>query len=447
MITRAFLILCLLVSLADAKPRKKKKSRAKAKPAATAPTPASDPAPTPTPEPAPAVVTAPTPAPVSAPVARTGKSRITVVGDQVILRSFVKALTGNVELVSTGEGAPVALATKHNLHAVIVVSATDGGGVAIVYQGSDGVELGRTEVKAAKFLVGKKLAPEVMAKLGDKLAKATAPAGGTSVAAVEPASSSSSSSSSGSASVSTTGVTASVSRPQRAQREVVISVEERPFWRRLRYNDDIDERLRPSDLVANAVGVGASWRPLQNLRNLSIVGRGELAVGVNGSRTSDGTAYSTSSSEWNLGVGFDVGIASARVGVVATYGEQRFSLDDDAQTMELVPDVTYRFARAGLVVAVPLASRWDLSITGGWRQLFGMGGMTEAMWFPRASGAGIDGSAGIAFHVTPWLAVQARVDLRRYFFAMNPEPGDPWIAGGATDQYLGGALGLAVSPR
>ncbi|MBL9016862.1 MAG: hypothetical protein JNL83_21925, partial [Myxococcales bacterium] len=48
---------------------------------------------------------------------------------------------------------------------------------------------------------------------------------------------------------------------------------------------------------------------------------------------------------------------------------------------------------------------------------------------------------------TPWLDVQARLDLRRYFFAMNPEPGDPWIAGGATDQYFGGAIGFAVSPR
>ncbi len=445
MIARVLLIVCMLASLADAKPRKKKRSKAKPKPAATAPTPAPDPAPTPEPAAAP-VVAVPTPA-AAVPVARSGKSRIAVVGDPVITRSFAKAITGNVELVSTGEGTPVALATKHDLHAVVVVSATDGGGVAIVYQGSDGVEIGRTEVKAAKFLVGKKLAPELMAKHGDTLAKATAPSR-ASVATAETAPSSSPSSSSETrASASATGVRASVSRPQRAQRAIVLTVEERPFWRRLRYNDDIDDRLRPSDLVANAVGIGASLRPLQNLRNVSIVGRGELAVGVNGSRTSDGTAYSTSSSEWSVGVGFDFGIAAARIGVVATYGEQRFSLDDDAQMMELIPDVTYRFARGGLVVAVPLAASWDLNVSGGYRQLLGMGGMTEEMWFPRASGAGIDGSVGIAYHVTPWLAVQARVDLRRYYFAMNPEPGDPWIAGGATDQYLGGAIGLAVSPR
>jgi len=30
---------------------------------------------------------------------------------------------------------------------------------------------------------------------------------------------------------------------------------------------------------------------------------------------------------------------------------------------------------------------------------------------------------------------------------MNPEPGDTWIAGGATDQYFGGAIGASVSPR
>jgi len=41
----------------------------------------------------------------------------------------------------------------------------------------------------------------------------------------------------------------------------------------------------------------------------------------------------------------------------------------------------------------------------------------------------------------------ARLDTRRYFFAMNPEVGDPWIAGGATDDYIGGAIGLAISPR
>jgi hypothetical protein len=434
-IARALVIVTLLASVASAKPRKVKKAKKAAAPAATAPTPEPEPAPAPAPEPP--VVVAP------APVAPVGKPRVAVIGDAVVAGPFGKAIEGSVELVSSDRGDPRAIAARHDLNAVIVVSVpANNRGLAIVYQGSDGSELGRVETKAGKFLVGKRLGPEVIAKLGDKLAHATAPApGAANVAATETAPSTSSH-----ATASTAGVTASAPAPQRERRAVLIVVEERPFWRRLRYNDDLDQRLRPSDLVANAVGVSASWRPLSRLKALSLVGRGELAVGVNGSRTPDGMEYATHSSEWSLGAGFDLPITRVRAGIVAAFGEQRFSIGDDP-TMELVPDVTYRYVRGGLVVEAPLGPRWDVTFSAGWRRLLGLGGMTDASWFPRATGAGIDGSAGIAFHVTPWLDVQARLDLRRYFFAMHPEPGDPWIAGGATDQYFGGALGLAVSPR
>lgn len=426
--------------VADAKPKKAraaknapKKAKAKGKAKVDEPAPTPDPEPAPTPEP---VATTPEPAP--APVAVTsGKPRIAVIGDSSLAPSVAKALEGRFEIVSAEGGDPKSVAAKHSLHAVVVVSSGSTS-TAIAYQGSDGAELARAEIKGGKFIAAKKLGPEAADKLSPKITSATAPSTETVAAA------SSSSSSSGSA--SDTGIVASVRPQPRPRRDIVIAVEERPFWRRLRYNDDLDGRLRPSDLVANAVGVGASWRPLAKLRNLSVHGRGELAVGVNGSRTPDGTEYSTHSSEWSLGIGFDVRIATTRVGLAVAYGEQRFSIGDDP-AMELVPDVTYRYARGGLVVETPLGSRWELTFTGGWRRLLGLGGMTEAAWFPRATGAGIDGSAGIAFHATPWLDVQARVDLRRYFFAMNPEPGDPWIAGGATDQYVGGALGLAISPR
>lgn len=251
---------------------------------------------------------------------------------------------------------------------------------------------------------------------------------------------------SSSASASPDGVVAHAgARTTRAPRQFVIAVEERPFWRRLRYRDDLDARLRPSDLVANAIAVAASYRPLPGLPSFSVQGRGELAVGVNGSRTGDGTAYATSSSEWGLGLGLDIALGSGRLGFAVTYGEQRFSVADDPG-MELLPDVTYRFARAGTSYTLPLGSLISLVASGGYRYLFGAGGLTEAAWFPRATGAGMDVSAGLAVHLTPWLDLHARVDARRYFFAMNPEVGDPWISGGATDDYIGGAIGLAVSP-
>jgi hypothetical protein len=431
-------------SVADAKPHKAKAAKKAPKKAKSKKK--AEPAPTPDPVPAPepvATTPEPAPAPVPAPVPAAGKPRIAVIGDSSLVPSVTKALEDKFEIVTAEDGEPKAIAARHSLHAVVVVKSSGSNGTAIAYQGSDGAELARAEIKGGKFVVAKKLAPEAADKLSPKIATAQAP----SSDAVAVAASSPSSNASSTASASTNGVTASASRAQpRPRRDIVIAVEERPFWRRLRYNDDFNDRLRPSDLVANAVGLTASYRPLKNFLPFSVIGRGELAVGVNGSRTSDGTAFATSSSEWGLGAGLDVGIRSARIGITVNYGEQRFNLDDDPM-MELVPDVTYRFARGGASFAMPLAPRLSLLVTGGYRYLLGMGGLTESTWFPRATGAGLDLSAGVAFHVTPWLDLQARLDARRYFFAMHPEVGDPWIAGGATDDYIGGAIGLAISPR
>ena len=425
-------------SVADAKPKAKKAKAAKVKKGAKAK------APEPVvvePVPEPVATPEPPPAPVAAPKVAT-KPRVAVVGDASLAASVVSSFGGRFEIVSVGAGEPRVLAKQHSLHAIVVISASGSSATATAYA-YDGRELARAEVKGGKFVVAKKLGPEAADKLSPTIASAPEP-DATAVASAEPVSAPASSTA---VSASANGVVARAPGPSpRPRRQLVIAVEERPFWRRLRYNDDIDERLRPSDLVANAVGIQASYRPLKGFQPFSVIGRGELAVGVNGSRTSDGTAYATSSSEWGLGASLDIGIRSARVGIAVTYGEQRFGVDDDP-TMELVPDVTYRFARGGVSYAMPLASRFSLLVTGGYRYLLGTGGLTEATWFPRATGAGLDISGGVAFHVTPWLDIHARLDARRYFFAMNPEPGDVWIAGGATDDYIGGAIGLSISPR
>jgi hypothetical protein len=92
-----------------------------------------------------------------------------------------------------------------------------------------------------------------------------------------------------------------------------------------------------------------------------------------------------------------------------------------------------------------MGGRWTLLARGGWRHLLGTGEMTD--WFPRATGNGLDASAGAGYAITKWLGAYARADLRHYFFAMNPEPGDERVAGGAVDSFIGGAVGIAVSIR
>ena len=71
---------------------------------------------------------------------------------------------------------------------------------------------------------------------------------------------------------------------------------------------------------------------------------GELAIGVNGSRTTDMTAYATRASELTAAVGYGLHVAGAWVSAEVGAGQQRFTVVDEmAGAAELVPDVRYRF--------------------------------------------------------------------------------------------------------
>lgn len=69
----------------------------------------------------------------------------------------------------------------------------------------------------------------------------------------------------------------------------------------------------------------------------------------------------------------------------------------------------------------------------------------SAAWFPRITGAGVEAHAGATWRARGPVSVHARADLRRYFFDVNPEVGDPYIVGGAVDQYLALVLGLSLA--
>lgn len=233
--------------------------------------------------------------------------------------------------------------------------------------------------------------------------------------------------------------------PPRSRPLVTVRLAERPFWRRLRYRDNLDESLRPSDLTANAIAIDATIRPLRALTGFGVTAHFERAFGVNGSRTSDGMGYGTTSQALGLDARIGGRVGRIDAAAVVGVGEQRFTIDDEGMTGgELLPDVIYRYVRAGADVTVALAPRWELGVSGGYRYLVSMGDLDDVAWFPRAEGAGIDATASITFLATPWLGIYAALDMRRYFFTMNPEVGDPWIAGGAIDQYLGAFVGLSV---
>ena len=228
-----------------------------------------------------------------------------------------------------------------------------------------------------------------------------------------------------------------------------LAVEDRPLWRSLRYRDDVARVLRGYDLAANAIGASAIARPLAGAPGLHVTLAGELVIGVGGSRTSDGAEYGTAASEWSIGAGYAARIGGLTVGATAGFGEHRFHVDDDAMLApgdrELVPDMDYRWLRLGLDAERRVSRRVTATAHAGWRHLLRIGDLDSAAWFPRGHGAGIDAALGLDLRLSRRVTAYARVDLRRYFFTMDPQVGDALVAGGAVDQYLGGAIGAAVA--
>jgi hypothetical protein len=109
-----------------------------------------------------------------------------------------------------------------------------------------------------------------------------------------------------------------------------------------------------------------------------------------------------------------------------------------------VAGVDYKQIRAGLSARIPLSDSFALLGGFDYLHLLSMGELRSTAYFPGATGHGGAGSAGVAFAL-PWLKGlegRATLDLRRYVFTMNPLMGEPQIAGGATDQYLGLNIGV-----
>jgi hypothetical protein len=393
----------------------------------------------------------------------SAEPRVAVIGDDAAgVRSAVRDdLDAHVELILVDGKASdaTALARNHDLDAVVVVDVEGKKRATVtLVNGADGKRLARYRTKAARGKLAREAGKKAWRELRAGLEAASAPGkvppptvaaapppkpekrAKKEVVKEEPAPRAS----------SDEVTVAAVDRPRRrALPWLSLSVEGRTFQRSLRYNDDLDGTLHGYDLAAPAAGIVAVFQPLRSGvgRYLALRGEAELAVGIDGSEDSDGTLYPTSASDWSAGLRVLLPIPAGQWSIDAAYGMHRFTIEDDEMLAELVPDVDYRYVRGALALRAPLGRRLALDASAGYRQLLGTGDLESDPWFPRLKGAGIDAELGARVRIAGPVEFLARAGLRRYFFAMRPEPGDSMIAGGAVDQYLSISAGLAIALR
>jgi hypothetical protein len=232
------------------------------------------------------------------------------------------------------------------------------------------------------------------------------------------------------------------------------SVGLRFFSRNLSWNDDLFGALRAYELGgAPAIAVSTTWYPGGHFSDgipaaLGIAFDFEHAFAVE-STTSDGDRFPTTELAWGIGVRARFRIATVEVLPVVQYGGHVYAIDPagPGNPRPAIPDVSYRFIRFGAAGRMEVIPKFVVDFSAAYLSVSEAGEIISELYFPNGSAAGIEGGLGAAYNLGGAVWIEVGFDLRRYFYSMNPTPGDLWVAGGAVDQYLGARFGLAIRPR
>lgn len=220
----------------------------------------------------------------------------------------------------------------------------------------------------------------------------------------------------------------------------------RAFARNFHYTDDLFGTLRSYKLGAAPAGMlWLRWYPAAHLTSGFAAHVGIAAGYEQGfalkSQDPSGEKYDTTMREWYAGLRGRVPFGAHEAGLQVTYGKHSFRVQESGGA-PLVPNTEYEWVRVGIDGRVRV-SRVSLGAELGHRFVLDSGAIASRVWFPRAEASGFDAGVRAGFEIFTGFEIMAGFDFRRYALAMNPEPGDANVAGGALDQYYGGWGGVA----
>ena len=235
--------------------------------------------------------------------------------------------------------------------------------------------------------------------------------------------------------------TADATEPGGADRWLSVAVGAELYARHFSYRDDLFEALNEYDLAGTpALTFTAEAYPLASRRRDALAGIGGAArfthVPSFDSEDLAGARYTSKARSYALGGRYRRRIARVDVAGALDYGSQSFSIASagDAPDPDF-PAVRYHYLRAGLSAAAPVWSRYAIAGAVGYRQVLSTGEIESDDFFPRASARGLDLELELSAAIGWGFDVRAGAALERYGFALDPEPGDARVAGGALDQY------------
>jgi hypothetical protein len=231
------------------------------------------------------------------------------------------------------------------------------------------------------------------------------------------------------------------SRPSSPQRRTLLEVAAGmgTVSRWLSYNQDLFNALSTYTLAAGPLAAGTvEVYPLARLTgplgDLGLVGNIEHSVGVSSS-TGTGASLATTDALYAGGLRFRFGLGDSELGLTGQYGVANFDVAQVGANAPLVPNYDYTFVEGAADARVTFSSTVALLARAGYLQVL-TNSLQTSNYFPRASAAGVEGQLGPAIAINDIFELRLLADYRRFFFSMNPKPGDANVAGGAVDQYF-----------
>ena len=232
------------------------------------------------------------------------------------------------------------------------------------------------------------------------------------------------------------------------------------FGRTLRYNDDLYGFLREYTLkFGPQVRFSGRWYPGAHVTDgfgsyLGIDLMWERAFGID-SKRADGVVFPTRSQAWLVGLRGRYPLERHEFSVGFGYGRHSFIIENsgpsspDRLNIPVVPGVNYKHLKLDVDARVHLAAGVFARVFAGYMIVLDAGGIEDDVWFPLATAGGFEAGLNLDYELDNGLTFRIGFDVRRYFFDMNVVPddangqGDPWVVGGAVDQYFGYTFGIA----